>query len=1457
VADRVVNVKLSANVRDYSSSVNKAARDTEDLANKAEKFSGKTYRAKVAVDGAATASAEVAQLRARLEKVQGRYSASVRVDHRGASRDTAAIMNSIMALGPAAIAAGAAASGAMIALGSTLGVLAGGVGVSILAFSGLGDALEAMGQAELRSGVNAQKSAQDRAAATRQVDAARTAVVRAEQDQAQAAQLGERQIRDAKSAVSKAYGEAASANSKAAAEVEDSEDDLATAHQKVRYALEDLSIARQKAVRDLDDMRERGRDNALDEEQAEIRLIEARDKLVELNKTGAASEMDLRKARLAVAQADNALKDVRRDAARNASDLNAAEAAGVEGMPGVVSAKGDLAQAEAGVEQARRDLIKAQAEVVTSEREGNAKIAAAVQDLQDTRDDAARRNADAALSVSDAEARVQQAVADATIKMSEQSTEAKKLAEEMSKLGPAGQSFVSYLHALKPQMEELQALSQAGMFPGMEAGIDSLMLIFPDIIYFVDKTSLALGDMAQQAGDALNDPFWRGFIRFLADEAGPMFESFFRIAEGLARGLAGMQMAFNPMARDIVGGLEEMATKFAKWGASLSSNDGFEKFIQYVREVGPQVMGTLGSIADLIGSVAVAAAPLGPVVLGGIKLLADTLAFIAGIPGVGTTLIAVAASIGVINIAMRAMDIAKFSHFGLFLAGLPARAGSASTAMGVMALNMGASDKAATRMADSGDRVGRAMSGLGSAIPIAGIALVGLGMAYEEFGSKAEENAGKAVTGSISLREAIALEQQQVEKNVIWWGLGLNKQDEYADAADRVTQAYHDQFAKLDPLEQANSRVSLAQEHLNDMIERFGAYSPEARSATEGLTWASKDLEIQQLMTEEGIDRATAAMLRQKDAAIEAANADVSFERAKIGVESAVERAREATERYGAESWRSRDATLAVEDAAHRSAAAARDKAMADGEANGASNIAELGAKAQKDEYLRLADMVKEPLRAELLTLAQNIKDIPDGNFSVTGTGVTQFKFSSSGEVTGGPPGTDWLGLATGGYVSGPGTPTSDSINARLSNGEYVVRAAATRDVGVSTLEHINRTGELPAFAEGGVFMNGGGSRPLNKTLTESYRGDAKDIVAKLRPQLQAQVKLIDSGGNVGGALDWARAQHGKPYVWGGVGPRGYDCSGFMAAIMNVMAGKNPHSRRGTTATFPWPGMQPGMGPGLSVGNTKNAGGGIGHMAGTLAGVNVEAAGGGKGVRVGPSARGAQDRLFNTIWHMPGPANFAPGGAAGGDLGIGGSGVQRWRGVVNQALAFMRQPASYADLTLRRMNQESSGNPSIVNTWDSNARRGTPSVGLMQVIRPTYADNRPPPGMDRGPYLHGVSIDPMANIVSSMKYALKRYGSLPAAYNKAGGYDEGGLATGKGLLPKYTVAPERVLSPRQTAAFEQLVDDLTRPRPISSLMSGGGGSTVVKNFNLTVLNAGNSQVDLQAQFSRLELTAGV
>jgi hypothetical protein len=48
-------------------------------------------------------------------------------------------------------------------------------------------------------------------------------------------------------------------------------------------------------------------------------------------------------------------------------------------------------------------------------------------------------------------------------------------------------------------------------------------------------------------------------------------------------------------------------------------------------------------------------------------------------------------------------------------------------------------------------------------------------------------------------------------------------------------------------------------------------------------------------------------------------------------------------------------------------------------------------------------------------------------------------------------------GFATGGYVSGPGSEKSDSIPARLSNGEYVISAKSVRKYGRQTFDSLNR----------------------------------------------------------------------------------------------------------------------------------------------------------------------------------------------------------------------------------------------------------------------------------------------------------------------------------------------------------------------------------------------------------------
>lgn len=70
-------------------------------------------------------------------------------------------------------------------------------------------------------------------------------------------------------------------------------------------------------------------------------------------------------------------------------------------------------------------------------------------------------------------------------------------------------------------------------------------------------------------------------------------------------------------------------------------------------------------------------------------------------------------------------------------------------------------------------------------------------------------------------------------------------------------------------------------------------------------------------------------------------------------------------------------------------------------------------------------------------------------------------------------------GMATGGYVSGPGTGTSDSIPTWLSNGEFVMTAAAVKKFGTGFFDRINSLARGPSrisksnhFADGGLVTS-------------------------------------------------------------------------------------------------------------------------------------------------------------------------------------------------------------------------------------------------------------------------------------------------------------------------------------------------------------------------------------------------
>lgn len=386
------------------------------------------------------------------------------------------------------------------------------------------------------------------------------------------------------------------------------------------------------------------------------------------------------------------------------------------------------------------------------------------------------------------------------------------------------------------------------------------------------------------------------------------------------------------------------------------------------------------------------------------------------------------------------------------------------------------------------------------------------------------------------------------------------------------------------------------------------------------------------------------------------------------------------------------------------------------------------------------------------------------------------------------PPGAAQGGRFIGsGRVSGPGGPTDDKVNARLSDGEYVVRAKAAKDIGYSQLDFINNNGFIPFMAAGGLFRQMTAwikSRVPGTRVSSDYRpgdpgyhgkGQAIDMIFSDGSERRGGGLAAKAFNTIKGTFfsgiaeliwDFARGQavwNGKNHFFtgGGAGPGTHNDHIHWA--MAALSGKGGGGLLSGALEFllaPWSEIlskmvQPAIGK-LTQGLPDN---GIGWI-----------------LRGGASFLGKQiipwiKKLFEAE-----QAKYTFEGTDAGDNQ--GSVASRWSGVASNALRMLGLPLTWLTPLLRLIQRESGGNPNAINRTDSNARRGDPSRGLMQTIGATFNAYRHP-SLSKNIY------DPLANIVAGLRYIQARYGSIfnvqqavgatPRGYAFGGKFDEGGV----------------------------------------------------------------------------------
>ncbi|MGY2019402.1 phage tail tape measure protein [Nocardia gipuzkoensis] len=343
------------------------------------------------------------------------------------------------------------------------------------------------------------------------------------------------------------------------------------------------------------------------------------------------------------------------------------------------------------------------------------------------------------------------------------------------------------------------------------------------------------------------------------------------------------------------------------------------------------------------------------------------------------------------------------------------------------------------------------------------------------------------------------------------------------------------------------------------------------------------------------------------------------------------------------------------------------------GAADGAFDLADAIDNKARPKLLDLrnsvADNVDQAVAAQEMfrALGDQVVAVPDGK-TVTVTDNSpeaQARFAALGIRIEQIPGSKEFRLVAN---TAEGQARIDTFVAQNSNRQITMQMTADwsrvdagirdRQVRENALPYTPESGYVH-YAAGGIAM--AGSAKIARSVVNQYAEEGPEAYIPLSPERRsASIPIwLEAGRHLGmvrefadggiasqRAVDWARSQNGKPYIYG---PQ--DCSWYQSEIYNRLTGK---SVRFTTASdLTAFGFKPGSDPnGFTVG-TNGGVGTNGHMTGRLLGTAVESDGS-NGVQFGGSADGPESMpkqyyLPRDLWAPPETDNPAAGrGALGG-----------------------------------------------------------------------------------------------------------------------------------------------------------------------------------------------------------------
>ena len=1186
-----------------------------------------------------------------------------------------------------------------------------------------------------------------------------------------------------------------------------------SAQKKVVDAIKSVRDAEDRLRKAREDAKNKGKDishdikaNKLAESQGVVDLFEATTAYNATMSDGSSSNLDKEKARISLENARLSLEDIRAEGKKLADAQNEWNKSGIDGTDDVKSAKEGVTSAVEDQKSAEADAAEAAKETaqtrIDSENSVRDAILAAEEQVRQVKEDNAERIQQAREDYLSAVSKTgpgdepaSQSALDAAqeelANFDTLSAPAAKVQTEFDKMGAAGQRFVLFLDSLRPKFRDFRDDIQTILLPSAEKAITTLMNSDAASAAANSIRALAggLGELMEDLANSIakvNGP-WEKFFAMLGTDGVKIQDNFGQGLIYFFEALASVITALAPSAVDLSGSFKDLMKHFADWAASPKGQQEILDFMREAKDSFTKVAKGIWETGVAIIKLSKALAPYGSMVIDGLIWLFNLDPALLKAIAIG--ILAVVAGMAAMWVVAN-WQIVVFAILIGFLAWLYEKSPTFRKII----------DEIVDVLKSLWDLLKKVVS------------------VVKDFINVIKDAGGWLIR---MFEKLFGAEDKAIGQANVWAEQTSGAMGQVGVSASLLSDVHGQAFAKIQ-----QSADAMNENNTQNMDGVMGKWS-DVQNAAKGLSdGVGSDFGDMGDSTEEfadrngeSSDRAMGKMSEMSDRAKSLAGAFGGYA-SQMGsaaermaqrttgaishIQSAFNQLQTKTLPALSQAFDNATSSIATKFVNLRNAIASPLKNVLDGVINGGL----------LKGFNELAGQMNAK-KATNVTVPKSLNPIVGGGRNIE-------KNYTGGVLKGYTPGRDVYK-----FIS------PDGGELHLSGGEAIMRPEWTAAVGgPAAVERMNaaarRSGikgvraamsARQAFASGGVF-NGDPLANIDRVISAGPQGDggfggaaewgmsqlghmgwfrrclafvnaawghsvARLGMATARQSMNAGPRVMgapprgaaayyNTNGYAGhvalslgdgtvlsndivtpGRIDRVpynifASRWGAPYM-GYFDPKGQGpASGSLASIVDGIAGaigstpaalafaSNPTKR-----VAEWAGAQPSRDPFL-----YDVRGGVVERA--IAAVASE----------------GKDRfsLRNAVAEIP-------------QIGQGLSsivgkvtGVAQWTSTASSALKAAGLPLTYLPLLMHRIGVESGGNPRAINNWDSNARAGHPSQGLMQTIPETF--NR-----YAGPYRDKGITDPFANIYAAIQYTKSRYGmdGIYKAWGGRKGYANGGV----------------------------------------------------------------------------------